>query len=563
MPYQTSNCFCPANTTSSNDNNDITTSADLTTTFNNALAGRDPILAVSDTYEVDVFNCDDEMDNFTSVLSLRFLLDGTNDIASVGRLVEDTYNALVRLYCDPLDRHDISLEFVDLMLGDIVENGCSLYTIQWNVAGKCRGCDDMTSILDDMEGSSQAMRFLSEGTTSDGNRRRVTGSNLCFCPTGTVASRAPTLAELYDALEDALQTQPVGNSNICGVGTSAEPSQVPSSAPTERFCDVTSGNSFSSEVFLTVSVSAGASLSATDFNVLGDKFETVYNTIMDGTFKTCDEQYRIVSSVTVSTSDNSQSRRMTDDPTEASTALRGVERRVQTSGSQTLVLVISGLCDNCGPDTDFFDVINAESFLSLYSVSVLETIQSIDSISDLHEVNSVSCSNDIVEFTQVVIVEYVVDCFDPLFDDNQTAQVEQAFVATYNNLMVDYCDPFQRTVLQTELLRVGVNTTVSGNIPVEFQIFATCRGCAPNTTDIYDIPSAIASDSRRLAPFEILTDIQGRNLQVDDVCYCSAQPVGDRAPFQSEFIDSYQIAIELLQLQCIASVGLCDFRYGV
>ena len=99
--------------------------------------------------------------------------------------------------------------------------------------------EDMTSILNDMDGTSKAMQFWRKSTTSNDNSRCA----------GTVASCTRTLTELYDALEDNLQVQPIGNSNVHGAERSAEPSQVPKPAPKMLFCDVTSGNSFTLDIY--------------------------------------------------------------------------------------------------------------------------------------------------------------------------------------------------------------------------------------------------------------------------------------------------------------------------
>jgi hypothetical protein len=109
------------------------------------------ILNVSGVYEVKAVECEDELNNFTTELSLGFQLSDTN-VDALTELVETTYNALVNGYCDPLDRHDVRLELFGLSLSDRHlqdSDGCQLYQIRWNTLGQCRGCSEGTSLLDD------------------------------------------------------------------------------------------------------------------------------------------------------------------------------------------------------------------------------------------------------------------------------------------------------------------------------------------------------------------------------------------------------------------------------
>jgi hypothetical protein len=75
------------------------------------------------------------------------------------------------------------------------------------------------------------------------------------------------------------------------------------------------------------------------------------------------------------------------------------------------------------------------------------------------------------------------------------------------------------------------------------------------------VPSLLLSPNRLLWSNENLKDDTGhRDLQRDfDTCYCDASAVAQRVPYEAEVINAYQPAVSNLTLDCIESVGECQF----
>ena len=136
-------------------------------------------------------------------------------------------------------------------------------------------------------------------------------------------------------------------------------------------------------------------------------------------------------------------------------------------------------------------------------------------------------------------------------------RIEEAVVAVYNNLASVYCDPFYRFLRSANVTRLGnpflVPSTIDTNetfiLPVEVTVTGSCRnGCDPDMISIYDIPalSYLTDEDRKLASMSSLEDIlqdvnmidrpSDHRLQEIENCYCAANPVGDRAPSEPEFV---------------------------
>ncbi len=153
-----------------------------------------------------------------------------------------------------------------------------------------------------------------------------------------------------------------------------------------------------------------------------------------------------------------------------------------------------------------------------------------------------------------------------MIDDPRFDAVRNAYISTYNSLMLDSCDPSFRRRTSAQVLTVGASRTAD-TLPIEIRVEGECRGCDPIDVTIYDVPTILgglspteASRSRFLAFNDGAWPV--RNLQDGEdsgLCFCDAQPTGERAPFESEFISELQKSIEALDLSCISSVGNCTF----
>ncbi len=84
-----------------------------------------------------------------------------------------------------------------------------------------------------------------------------------------------------------------------------------------------------------------------------------------------------------------------------------------------------------------------------------------------------------------------------------------------------------------------------------------CRDCDAENIDVDEIPIALStSEQRRVRSIAFHPN---RQLQDAATCYCSAQAIGDRAPYEAEFVDAYQEYVEALGADCNSYVADCSF----
>ena len=134
-------------------------------------------------------------------------------------------------------------------------------------------------------------------------------------------------------------------------------------------------------------------------------------------------------------------------------------------------------------------------------------------------------------------------------------QLEEAYVTTYNSLTRDYCDPFARTLESATIVTFGEVNSL-GNIPVEIRLEGSCSQCEGLDIGVYDIPTSLAEAQRK--PMSLL-EMDEANRALQELCFCPSNGVGDRAPFEAEFVTAYQTSISELNLGCITTVGDCFF----
>jgi len=135
-----------------------------------------------------------------------------------------------------------------------------------------------------------------------------------------------------------------------------------------------------------------------------------------------------------------------------------------------------------------------------------------------------------------------------LQDAAMVADLETAYVQTYNAMQAKHCDPFVRRAKSTELMNVG-ERNVFGNIPVTMMITGTCRGCEGIDMNVYDVPTSNGPE------------IASRHLRPVGVCSCPVVPTSEnvRAPYEAEFITQFQKTIEGLGDNCVNSVADCGY----
>ena len=214
-------------------------------------------------------------------------------------------------------------------------------------------------------------------------------------------------------------------------------------------------------------------------------------------------------------------------------------------------------------------------------------------VETVREIEELSCPvvNDLVEFSRTVIVELIQDSSSqPLLYpwDSRFDAINEAYVESYNKLIRnEFCDPFFRRLTGAEVVDIGKtspttskNGTTATILPLEIRLYGECKGCDPNAIAIYEAPSVLvgptsssSSSARYLVGSSSSNDdkwrlpfTNERNLEeeasqntFDDKCYCDAQPFGNRAPFESEFVSQFQKAVEFLKLEDFSSVHKCRF----
>jgi hypothetical protein len=569
LPATTSNCFCPID--SEKKAGPFLADA-VQQAFQEQLAIEAVPLDLAHIYEVNVVECEKGTNAFDGNLVVEFSFNAVltpAEFEELTQLVEDTYNILNNNYCDPFQREITTLRLSKSSRLSFT-TPCAPHRVRFSASGICLGCVNGTSLLDEETQGRRALEALPTALmiTSPPRRRRMAGSDVCFCDTTTIADRAPTSKEFEAALKAALEPTAI-LSKVCAVVVPEQNQETaaPTAAPTEKVCEVTLPDEFTTSVIVSVNLQA---LTDDQIDQLGASIQATYNSLNELTFTPCDLNYRNVTAVALDPSFSS--RRLSDKIVSSSIESILLPVRVSSDGrgrrtiedlSVSILFSVTVQCQGCAPETDLLDssVISKGKFLQIYTRTV-EKLFSVGVLEIFQEVDPISCPSEILEFSKVVIVELVQKtCLLGLNftgDDAQLRLIQESFVATYNRLALDYCDPLFRTLGDAKIVRFGVNTT-DGNLPLEIRVSGTCRDCDPDNLDIYALPTTLSTTRKLFDNHQLLNNPQRRHLQELEMCYCDAQPVGERPPFESEFVQAYQKSVQSLQLDCIETVGDCNF----
>jgi hypothetical protein len=354
-------------------------------------------------------------------------------------------------------------------------------------------------------------------------------ASFCYCPlNSTIRLAQPTIEDL----ELSLQIQFDEDGLSLGLQEVVEVS---------GDCGDTLPSEFTSLVVVTIDLQGGPILDGEEINMLGEWFLESYNSVTDVTCNSSSRQAASVSFMSDFLADSSD-----------------------TSVLRSYLYEVTGLCQDCSSNARFLDpevtskdeVVNAYS--ALISVGLSRAI-----LFDVQEVDSFfSCETEVTEFVTLVTVDLKVDVLcdePPILDATEKAALADAFVSTYNDLISTYCDPFFRTLTSAEVVTVG-DIREGDSLPIEILARGECRGCDPEDVDIYEFPGSLMAIARRnlLEELEFMNS-GSRRLLEDETCYCDVQAVAQRAPLESEFIDIYEVSVGNLTLDCIGSVGECEF----
>jgi surface protein len=167
--------------------------------------------------------------------------------------------------------------------------------------------------------------------------------------------------------------------------------------------------------------------------------------------------------------------------------------------------------------------------------------------------------------TQVRIPLYVACELSP----EVKRAIEREFEDRYNALTEQYCDPLFRTILNVTFIEVeGEGTDTLVVIAVE----GRCRGC-PEDSDLFDPsggrrfllsgettlttnqPGGVASGRKVEIGGHSSSFLRGLQIEVladeEEICYCVATPVADRAAGGDEIFDDFEQAIRDLNDPCV------------
>lgn len=275
-------------------------------------------------------------------------------------------------------------------------------------------------------------------------------------------------------------------------------------------------------------VTLNANATQTTIEELGQDLISTYNAFISETYSTCQTtKYREVTNITILTNDSALGRGR----------VRGRQLKGIPISSDDIVLQLDGGCGGCNATELFFDssFVSRDDFIQYYEQLVDTGLDFISEIATMDWPN-------ISTFEISVIVEFVpqdIDAASLSSDGVLQQQLADIYVTTYNDLSRDYCDPYSRQLQSARIVTVGPNNT-KGHIPLEMALIGTCSDCDDFGLSVYDEPEAQpvvveavpingTGTVRRVMQ---TTSISWRSLQGSSSgsCYCSAHPVGDRAP---------------------------------
>ena len=105
-------------------------------------------------------------------------------------------------------------------------------------------------------------------------------------------------------------------------------------------------------------------------------------------------------------------------------------------------------------------------------------------------------------------------------------------------------------------------------LPIEIRVRGTCRGCNPDKIKLYSVPTSNSSapktqgrtTGRQLSASDSATFFESSRQLVElQQCYCDVQAIGERAPYESEFVTALKKSLGSLDLNSIGPVPSYQF----
>ncbi len=201
--------------------------------FQENLAEDNVSLEVQTVAEVDVVECENEGKRFETALTLQVSGDLTDlEISFVARSFGATYSNLGGLFCDPLFRQITSSvpDGIDVVRKNRnLQTGCIDLEIRFVVDGTCMACEDTEPLFDrpnvptrrNLKSAFHSTKTISAMPWSPFpdncglhlERRRLQGSDICFCEGETIDDRAVSKDEFFDVY----QVEVNGLPNLCAL----------------------------------------------------------------------------------------------------------------------------------------------------------------------------------------------------------------------------------------------------------------------------------------------------------------------------------------------------------
>jgi hypothetical protein len=462
---------------------------------------------------------------FESQLILRFKAEGdlANLSAEVAARFQSTYNVYQVDFCDPINRTVTSVE-VD-QLNATQQADLTTKTFQLSVNGFCRDCNS-TANLFDLE-----------------THKVVFGNDICVNVTDIRGRNVTTFRQAFQAsmseFNETFTIMDIQEQNAF-------------------FCpeDYAPFNS-------TLTLEYYSVCDTVEMELLEQVVLETYNSMLETDY--CDPTFRILQSVEL------------------------IEANL-TETTLQLNFDVTGLCRGCSMDTLFDEDYIFEPSLRRQLAGVCACPTNVTNRAPTEaefkaEIDSmlavilegvrcdVDCPTNVSTWEDLIIMELVVAdmacynnislnvtdiftnssnddalVFDLMADAALAMSLQVAYIDTYNEMQNDYCDPFVRQLTSAEIVTVGERNSL-GNVPVEMRVFGTCGDCHGLDIRVYDVPSAVT------------TDTSIRRLQTEGTCTCPILSIFDyvRAPYESEFVAKYQEKVTQLEDKCVDSVADCSF----
>jgi hypothetical protein len=196
---------------------------------------------------------------------------------------------------------------------------------------------------------------------------------------------------------------------------------------------------------------------------------------------------------------------------------------------------------------------------------LLEELEDVDRIL---EVEPKACPMNVTFFKTQVKIPLIVT---GKLSEGVKRAIEHDFEARYNALTEQYCDPLFRTILNVTFIEVleGVNMDTLVAIAVD----GRCRGCPADSnlfgdpsdgrrfllsgdTTIMKQPAGGVANGRKVEIGGHSSFLRGLEIELNDeeeICYCDATPIDDRAPNEDEVFGDFEEAILELNDTSIAA----------